>query len=192
MPFYSDDDFEQLARTLREALGVDDQVKLDVIDFLRRMKRYGYIADYVRVPDAAMPDAEAKFVPEERKIYIRESIYIAAERANERARFTVIHECSHAALDHQFERKRSLSGTAIAEKRVTSIRRDETQANKLAAAIIAPFHRAEFTLSTTAQQLMTRFGLSLSAAMRRIEEMAGDFVGATTCLALCRPACWIF
>ncbi len=57
MVYYSDEDFEQLAKLLREALGLDDQIKLDVIEFLRRLKRKGYIADYVRVPDSAMLDA---------------------------------------------------------------------------------------------------------------------------------------
>lgn len=175
MVYYSDEDFEQLAKLLREALGLDDQIKLDVIEFLRRLKRKGYIADYVRVPDSAMLDAEARFKPDERKIYIRESVYVAADEWIDRARFTVIHECAHAALDHQFERKRSLAGAAVADKRVASIRRDEAQANKLAAAILAPFHRAEFSLSTNTQHLMKRFGLSLTAASKRVEEMAGIF-----------------
>jgi hypothetical protein len=175
MSYESDEDFEQLATTLRVALGVDDQVKLDVIEFLRRMKRQGYIADYVRVPDVAMLDAEAKFKPDERKIYIRESVWAAAEKGIDRPRFTIVHECSHAALDHQFERKRSLFGQAIAEMRVTSIRRDEKQANKLAASILAPFHRSDFSLTTTAGQLMERFGLSSHSASIRIEEMAGIF-----------------
>lgn len=175
MSYESDEDFEQLATTLRVALGVDDQVKLDVIEFLRRMKRQGYIADYVRVPDVAMLDAEAKFKPDERKIYIRESVWAAAEKGIDRPRFTIVHECSHAALDHQFERKRSLFGQAIAEMRVASIRRDEKQANKLAASVLAPYHRTEFSLATTAEQLMERFGLSAPAASIRAEEMAGIF-----------------
>lgn len=175
MSYHSDEDFERLAMILREALDLDDQITLDVVEFLRRLKRKGYIADYVRVPDSAMLDAEAKFKPDDRKIYIRESIYVAAENWAARARFTIVHECAHAALEHQFERKRSLSGTAIAEKRVASIHRDEIQANKLAAAVLAPFHRTEFTLATSAQQLMKRYGLSTSAASRRVEEMARIF-----------------
>jgi|ERR1039458_288667 Zn-dependent peptidase ImmA (M78 family) len=175
MTYESDEDFEQLATTLRVAIGVDDQVNLDVIEFLRRMKRQGYISDYVRVPDVAMLDAEAKFKPDERKIYIRESVWAAAEKGIDRPRFTIIHECAHAALDHQFERKRSLFGHAITEMRVASIRRDEKQANKLAACIIAPFHRSDFSLTTTAGRLMERFGLSSPAASIRIEEMAGIF-----------------
>ena len=139
------------------------------------MKRQGYIADYVRVPDAVMIDAEAKFKPDDRKIYIREGIWVAAEKNVERARFTIIHECAHAALNHQFERKRSLFGQAIAQMRVASIRRDEKQANKLAASVLSPFHRAEFSLATTVEQLMERFGLSAPAASIRAEEMAGIF-----------------
>lgn len=175
MPYYSDEDFERLATTLRVALCLDDQVKLDVMEFLRRLKRQGYIADYVRVPDETIPDAEAKYNPDDRRIYLRESVNIGAENWIDRHRFTIIHEAAHAAFNHQLERKRSLAGKAIVELSVGSIRRDETQANKLAAAIIAPFHKAEFSLSTTAQQLMTRFGLSGQAASKRVNEMAGIF-----------------
>jgi hypothetical protein len=175
MSYYSDEDFERLAKILREALGLDDQTKLDVVEFLRRLKREGYIRDYVRVPDATCLDAEAKYNPDDRKIYFRESVYRGAKNGIDRHRFTIIHEAAHAVFDHQFERKRSLAGKQITELGVPSIRRDEVQANKLAAAILAPFHRAEFSLYTTAQQLMTRFGLGATAASKRIDEMTGIF-----------------
>jgi Zn-dependent peptidase ImmA (M78 family) len=175
MSFYSDDDFEDLAKILREELALDDQVKLDVIEFLRRLKRHGYIKDYIRVPDTLMPDREANYNPNDHKIYIRESVFIRAENGVERDQFTIVHEGSHAALKHQFERKRSLAGKPIAELKVADIRRDETQANKLAAAIIAPIHMADFSLATSAQQLMVRFGLGAKAAAKRVSEMAGVF-----------------
>ena len=62
MPYYSDEDFDQLAKILRVSLGLDDQTKPDAIEFLRRLKRNGYIADYVRVPDSHMPDAGASTI----------------------------------------------------------------------------------------------------------------------------------
>jgi Zn-dependent peptidase ImmA (M78 family) len=167
MPYYSDEEFEETAKIIRTNVELDEQIQLDAIEFLRRLKRYGYIVDYLRVPDHTMPDDEAKYIAAERRIYIKEGVYSGAENWMDHYRFTIIHECSHALLNHQFERKRSFSMQAAVEKRVASIRHDETDADRLAAAIISPFHRANFTLDTTAQQLARRFGLSAAAASAR-------------------------
>ena len=71
----SDDDIEKLAQALRIKLGVDDQLRPDMVVVIERLKIQGYIADYVRVPDRLMVDAEARFDPHERKLYLRESVY---------------------------------------------------------------------------------------------------------------------
>lgn len=175
MPSYSDEDFEELGKTVRVTLEIDEQLKPNPIEFLRRLKRHGYIQEYIRVPDSALPDDEAKYSPEERIIYLRDSTYLGAENAVPHYVFTVFHEGSHALLGHQHERKRSFSEQARAERRVTSIRIDEDDANRLTAAIMAPFHRADFTLTTTADELMKRFGLSARAAALRADEMSGIY-----------------
>jgi Zn-dependent peptidase ImmA (M78 family) len=171
---YSDEQYDQLAKTLREALGLDDQIKVDVVEMLRRMKHRGYLRDYISIPDADLPDAAAKFVPEEPKIYLRESTYRSASRGDPRARFTIAHEIAHCALNHQHTRKRGIA-VGVFERRVPSIRRDERQADKLAAALLAPFHRAEFTLATTSQQLAEKFGLSDKMAAIRTNELGGMY-----------------
>jgi hypothetical protein len=175
MASYSDEGFDHLATTVRTALGIDDQVKPDAIDFLRRLKHTGYISDYVRVPDADLPDAEAKYVPHDRKIYIRESVYRAAQNEFPHDRFTVFHEGSHAILGHQFERKRSFDNRAKGERRVPSIRSDETDANKLAGALMAPYAPAGFTLETTPADIAAKFALSPRAAAIRHQELAGMY-----------------
>ncbi len=175
MPCYVDEDFEEISRIVRTNVGLDEQIQLDAIEFLRRLKRHGYIADYLRVPGHAMPDDEAKYVAGERKIYIRENVYSGAEGWKDHYRFTIVHECAHALLNHQYERKRSFSAQAKIEKKIPSIRRDETSADRLAAALISPFHRANFTLETTAQQLAHRFGLNAPAASARHETLSRIF-----------------
>jgi hypothetical protein len=95
---YSDENFEDIAKIVREDLDLDDQIQLDAIELLKRLKRQGYIADYVRVPDEAMLDAEAKYVPSQRKIFILEHVYRGAECWVPHHRFTVVHECAHALL----------------------------------------------------------------------------------------------
>ncbi len=169
---YSDENFEELAKIVRVDLDLDDQVQLDAIEILKRLKRQGYIADYVRVPDEAMSDAEAKYNPSERKIFIRESVYRGAQDWSDHYRFTIVHECAHALLNHQYERKRSFSPQAAFEKKIPLIRRDESEANRLAAAIISPFHRANFSLDTTVEQVKHRFGLSDSAARARLQTLS--------------------
>jgi len=176
MSFYSEEDYEQIATTVRVAVDLDHRVKLDVVEFIRRLKHHGYISDYVRVPDATLPDAEAKYIGQDRKIFVRESVFQRAERSDVHCRFSIVHECSHAIFEHQFERKRSLLGRSAApEMRVPSVRREEVQADKLAAVLLAPFHRVDFSLQITAEQLEKRFGLSRPAARLRLEEMARIF-----------------
>lgn len=78
-------------------------------------------------------------------------------------------------LGHQYERKRSFSARARIEKKVTSIRRDEGDADKLAVAIMAPFEKANFTLETPPAAISDRFGLGLKASSLRYAEFAGIF-----------------
>jgi len=169
MSYLEDEDFERAAQILRVKFGIDDQLGLDVIEVLRKLRHYGQIVDYVRVSDISLPDAEAKYDPDKRIIYLRESTYQAALQGNRRARWTVAHEVGHVALNHQRTRNRSSTLRSI-EKIAPNIRRDEAQAHKFAAALLAPFHRANFSLKTTTQQIATRFDISLDAANRRIEE----------------------
>jgi Zn-dependent peptidase ImmA (M78 family) len=174
MSDYSDEEYDQLARVLREVLGVEKEIWLDVLDMLRRMKHTGYLRDYVRLPDCEMPDAEAKFDPQDRRIYLRETICQAAERGEPHARFTVVHEIAHCAFNHQFMRKRGIA-VGNFERNVPSIKRDERQADKLAAAMLAPAHLSQYNLTTTSAQLVQRFGLSPRMASIRAEELAGMY-----------------
>jgi Zn-dependent peptidase ImmA (M78 family) len=174
MAYLEDEDFEVTAKRLRVKLEVDDQILLDVITLLRKLKHDGYISNYIRVPDNLMPNAEAKFDPDQGEkgtMFIRESVYAAAQKGEHRARWTICHEIGHVALNHRWCRNRS-SIPLLIEKIAPTIRRDETQANRFAAALIAPFHRSNFSPQTTPSYLATRFGLSIEAATLRIEELS--------------------
>jgi Zn-dependent peptidase ImmA (M78 family) len=171
MAYLDDEDFERAAQMLRIKLGIDDQLHLDVVDVLRQLKHHGYITDYVRVSDRSLPEADAQYDPDKRIIYLREATYSAAQRGDKRARWTIAHEVGHVALNHRQTRNRSSVSRNI-EKIAQTIRRDETQAHKFAAALLAPFNRANFSLQTTAQQVAIKFGISLPAAEQRIEEFA--------------------
>ena len=121
MSNYSDEDYDQIAKALREELAINSEIWLDVIEALRRMKYCGYLRDYICLPDDEILDAEAKFVADERKIYLRQSTYEAAGREEPHARFTVAHEIAHCALYHQHTRKRGI-GVGGFERRVLQAR----------------------------------------------------------------------
>jgi hypothetical protein len=172
MASYSDEGFEELAKHFREALGIDDYLAPDPDDFLRRLKHRGYIKDYVVLPDHDLPDAEAKYDPAQRKIFLRAGTCAGVKQRVPHFCFTIFHEAAHALLRHQHERKRGLSALSRAEKRVDSIRKDENDADHLAAALMAPYHKAAFTPETTPNQIAQRFKLSQKAAEIRHAEFS--------------------
>jgi len=174
MAYLRDEDYEFAARNLRIALGVDEQLRPNMVEVARLLKRHGYIADYVIAPDAKMQDAKAKYDPDERRLYISESIWQAAHNADPHAIWTIAHEVGHIALNHRKTRNRSVLPQKI-EKIAGPVRQDERQADKFAASFLAPFHRSDFTLETTAQQLVKRFGISLPAAILRVKEFEPMF-----------------
>jgi len=171
MAYLEDKDLERAARNLRLELGIDDQLRPDMTLVLQKMKHHGYIVDYARVPDHLMPDAEAKFNPDERRLHLRDSTYRAAQQTVPRSRWTIAHELGHVALNHIRTRHRSALPREI-ERIAPTIRRDEAQAHKFAAAFLAPFHRADFSSATTPEEIAHRFGISLPAARRRVDEFA--------------------
>jgi Zn-dependent peptidase ImmA (M78 family) len=148
MRLNDDEDFETAARELRIKLSIDDQLRPDMHTVIFKLKDHGMIKNYVRVPDAEMPDDEAYFDSEQKLLYLRESTFCAAnamytysEGERRRARYTIAHEVAHVALGHDGVRFRGQSN-ALAEKVVHKIRRQEREAQRFAAAFLAPAHLA--------------------------------------------------
>ena len=144
-----DEDFEAIARQLRKRLGIDDQLRPDMITVIIKLKHLGMITNYVRVPDKEMPDDEAYYDSERKLLHVRESTFTAAnamftysQPERRRARYTIAHEVAHIALGHDGIRFRG--GTnALAEETVAKIRHQEREADRFAAAFLAPAHLAE-------------------------------------------------
>jgi hypothetical protein len=57
----------------------------------------------------------------------------------------------------------------------TRTNRDEFEANRLTACLIAPFHKAGFTLGMAVDEVINKFGLSRDAAEKRLEEFERVF-----------------
>jgi Zn-dependent peptidase ImmA (M78 family) len=143
-----DEDIERAARHLRITLGIDDQLRPDMVTVIIKLKDHGMINNYVRVPDAEMTDDEAFFDSDDKLLYIRESTFCAAnamythtELERRRARFTIAHEIGHIALKHDGLHFRG--GTSAQAKKIPSqVRRHERDAERFAAAFLVPAHLA--------------------------------------------------
>ena len=140
------EEIEVAARKLRIKLGIDDQERPDMPTVIFKLKDHGIIRDYVRVPDHEMPDDEARYDSFTKLLYLRESTFCAANSMftysttdRRRARYTIAHEVGHIALGHDGIRYRG-NTAAIAEQIVQKIRRQESEANRFAAAFLAPAH----------------------------------------------------
>jgi Zn-dependent peptidase ImmA (M78 family) len=122
--------------------------------------------------NAEMPDDEAAFDADRRILVIREKVFCAANNqiSDPRARWTIAHEIGHMALGHKRTRHRNVSGRAI-DRISAPIRRDEAQAHRFAAALLAPYHLVDAPLETTAEEIASRFNISRSAAEKRKPEL---------------------
>jgi len=148
MQHQDEEDVEAAARKLRILLGIDDLLRPDMITVIYKLKHHGMIRDYLRVPDADMPDNEAYFDSAEKMLYVREStfraanaLYTYADSERRRARYTIAHEVAHVALGHQGIRHRGDS-SAILKRFTRQVRVDERAAERFAAAFLAPAHLA--------------------------------------------------
>jgi Zn-dependent peptidase ImmA (M78 family) len=143
-----DEDIEEAARRLRIRLGIDDQLRPDMITVIIKLKDHGLIKNYQRVRDAEMPRDEAFFDSREQILYLRESTFCAAnamfkypEKDRRRARYTIAHEIGHVLLGHDGVRYRGASG-GPAKKLDGRVNRQERDAERFAAAFLAPAHLA--------------------------------------------------
>lgn len=169
MTSYTDEDWEELAKKWREAAGVDDQLRLNAPQFVRWLKQIGRVKDYICVPDAEL-SSDGKYEPDEGRLYFRTGVWERSLDGHRRDIWTLIHESSHAILRHTETRLRSAPSSRAYRSREVGL--DETDTNRLTASILAPFHKSNFMLTTTAEDIQERFGISFPAATRRVEEFA--------------------
>jgi hypothetical protein len=146
MPLDDVEEFEAAARNLRIKLGIDDQLRPDMVTVIFKLKNLGLIKDYIRIPDEEMPDDEAYFDSEKRLLCLRESTFCAASAQytysdiqRRRARYTIAHEIGHIAFGHDGIRYRGQT-SALSKELIGKIRRQEREAERFAAAFLAPHH----------------------------------------------------
>lgn len=177
MSDYTDEEWEEIARRWRQAAGMADAIRLDAPEFVRWLKRAGYIKDYVCLPDQQLPTYEGKYEPDQGILFYRQSIWDRAERRDPHATWTLIHESCHAILGHREVRLRADAPSQNRLSRRTG--KDEIATNRLTASILAPFEKAEYKLGIDADYIRQRFGLSGEAASRRVGEYERIFRSKT-------------
>jgi hypothetical protein len=171
MRLIDDEDFEKAARSLRTEVGIDGRFCPDLIFVLDALQRSGTLKACIRRPKDQMPDDEAYFDAFERVVYIRDDTFSALDHLSRgprierrRARFTMAHELAHITQGHGGIRYRGASNK-VAERLVATVRRQETEAHRFAAAFLVPSHLAN--ASMTAEFISELFDINISAARLR-------------------------
>jgi hypothetical protein len=166
MSGYTDEQWEAVASAWRKAANRDDSVRLNAPEFVRWLKREGYIKDYVCVPDHDLPAAKGKIVGG--VVFYRQSTWKAAEQSDPHSIWTLVHEGCHGILKHEGVRYRA---NAQHRNLLSSANgQEEFEAHRLTACLLAPFDKANFRPGMTVDDIITRFGFSRDAAKRRLEE----------------------
>jgi hypothetical protein len=153
MIFRDEEDYENHSQKLRADLGVSDRFCADMIYCAKRLKEIGRIADFKIVPDDLMPRDNAKYdgidrtlIVPRRTFYALDKIGNVSKAERRHQRFTLAHEFAHVVQEVPGSRFRGLSG-ALGQRVDPTIRIDEIQANKFAAAFLIPSDLADPTKS---------------------------------------------
>jgi Zn-dependent peptidase ImmA (M78 family) len=135
---------------------------------ITKIRRANPSFKYGRVPDRDMPEAEAQWESDNSVLRMRESVFVGMQRSEPRARMTVAHELSHFILGHEGLLNRR-TVRSVNEVAVDRIRRQESEARRLAPVLLAPEHLVPDPV--TLDVLMDAFGLSQGAAIIRKDEI---------------------
>lgn len=167
---YSVEELKNFALLLRRRLGLEHTPRPDMRDVLIRMKEVFPDFDYRRVRDNEVKDGEGFYDPIE-GLKIPDRTFVALERQDNRARYSIAHEIAHWVLAHPEQRFRHAAKKTY-ERATPKIQRDERQAEQLAAFFLAPDHLA--SSCTTVEELQEMFGLSHRAAVIRKRELDAE------------------
>lgn len=166
--FKTDEELETIARNFLRQIGLEFQVRPDMMTVISKLKHKVPSFKYERVPDADMPNAEAQWLSEDFLLRMRESVFVGMQNGQARARMTVAHELSHYLLRHKGLLNRSTQKT-ITEIAVAQVRRQESEARRLGPVILAPEYLVPE--GATVEIIVDVFGLSAEAATYRKDEV---------------------
>lgn len=164
----TDEDLEEVARNFLKQIGLEHQVRPDMMTVISKLKHKVPSFRYERVPDADLPEAEAQWLSDDFLLRMRESVFVGMQKGNPRDRMTVAHELSHYLLRHKGLLNRSTQ-KKISEIAVAQVRRQESEARRLGPVILAPEYLVPE--GATVENIADMFGLSTEAATYRKDEI---------------------
>jgi Zn-dependent peptidase ImmA (M78 family) len=169
MPTYrTDEQLEEIGRELLRRLGLENRVRPEPMTVIAKLKHEGSGFSYRRVPDRDMAHAEAEWDSDACEVAMRESIFVGMQRGDPHSCFVVFHELSHYCLGHKGTRNR-IPNPQLRRMSAPQVKHEESEASRLAVILMAPEHLV--AENTSAEKLASMFGLSLTAAILRKEEV---------------------
>lgn len=156
------------AQNARAAMNIPPGA-FDAEHFLESLVEYGIVYDVFDKADALVPsEVEACWVPINRTLYIRDTVYDSICMGAARGRFTVAHELGHILLAHQPTVNREVAGTVIPH-----YANSEWQANTFASAFLMPEAEIQERNIKSATAIAAHFKVSASAAEIRARTLWG-------------------
>lgn len=166
--YRTDEQLEEFGRNFLRRLGLENQVGPDAMTVINKLKRIDPKFNYRRVPDKDMPAAEAEWNSEAWEVAMRETIFTGMQHGDAHPRFVIFHELSHYALGHKGTRNR-IANPQVRQYSAANVKHEETEASRLAVILMAPEHLVPENAS--AEDIASQFGMSLTAAILRKEEV---------------------
>jgi hypothetical protein len=141
--------------------------RINIPRLLDDLTRFGIYYDVFDAHSAPVPrQVEACYVPEDRTLYIRDSVFKQMCEGGQRAVFTVGHELGHAVLLH----RRTLNRQTTSE--LPRYCNSEWQANTFSAEFTMPLAEIWKYGLDTAEAIAQHCGVSPAAARIRIQDLA--------------------
>jgi Zn-dependent peptidase ImmA (M78 family) len=148
-----------LADAARRSFQFSEQNRPDMMTLIVKMKEKYSEFDYLRVADEEMEGNEAQYDSSRKLLRLAESTFVAMQRNEARARFTVVHEIAHALLRHKGILNRNTDRRAY---EIAAYRQREREADIFAGHFLVPL--GMLSKSMTPAEVAKRFGVSIKVA----------------------------
>lgn len=171
VPPMSRKELADISRTAREALGIGDETKPDLVRIIEHnLGRLGLVYDYRDPDDPKMQGVEALSWPDAGELWITEDLLDSLERGEGRPRFTLAHEIAHLLLHHDMPVHNGLA-RGNASRTHKAYEDSEWQADTFAAELLMPVALVR-QYCTDEADIQRVFAVSMSAAIARANNMS--------------------
>jgi hypothetical protein len=140
--------------------------RIDIPLLLDRLTQFGIYYDvFDRNAEHVPKEVEACYYPEDRTLYIRDTVYQEMVSGGQRSVFTFGHELGHAVLAH----RRGFNRQSVTT--VPRYSQSEWQANFFAAEFTMPLDQIKERVLFSPEAISRIFGVSFAAARVRFDEL---------------------